>query len=110
MVDERILMGTSNICCFYDADIFKDFRPYKFKPCVNLAMFKAEMAHLTSDNKYVILSVIENVLEDVIKTAQNNSSEDESEELKDERIMEAVVMSIKEAIEVVDQVGKDCLT
>ena len=78
------------------------------KRCVNLPMFNAEMAHISPDNKYVIISVIENVLEDVIKTAQNDSPEDGSAEMKDDRSMEAAGLSIKEFIEIIDTVGKAC--
>ena len=54
--------------------------PYSLRRCVNLEVWKAEMAHINPENKYVVLAVIKNILENTIETAQQDAPEDETNE------------------------------
>ena len=49
---------------------FREVEPYSLRRCVNLEVWKTEMAHINPENKYVVLAVIKNILENTIETAE----------------------------------------
>ena len=55
----QILIGSSNVYRFYDAAKFTTAKKYKMINCTSLEVFKAKMDDLNSENKEIVISVIE---------------------------------------------------
>ena len=61
-----VLIGSSNVCRFYNHETFKCYRQYVAVKCSKFEPFKARMACMEVGNKDVVVSVIENFLCDAV--------------------------------------------
>jgi hypothetical protein len=61
----NILIGSSNIARFYQAQNFSRFRPYTLARCTEFSSFTAIMGEST--DKHFVISVIENFVSDCMK-------------------------------------------
>jgi hypothetical protein len=62
----NLLIGSSNVARFYGAGSFKNYREYNLIKCTNNDSFVAHMENLSSTNKSVLISVVENFLADKV--------------------------------------------
>ncbi len=71
----NILIGSSNVYRFYQADIFPAHKQYTMVKCVNMATYKARMCCIDTKEKFIIISTIENFIADAIKGKGNLTDE-----------------------------------
>jgi len=68
----NILIGSSNVYRHYKARMFPDMREYKIVKCTQSEVFNATMANLVKENKFVLVSVIENFIADAVGNDTEN--------------------------------------
>ena len=66
----NILIGSSNIACFYKAESFTKFRPYTLSRCTEYNSFQAIMDEST--DKSFVISVVENFLCNRVKSDEDD--------------------------------------
>ena len=68
----RILIGSSNVYRFYEANRFKRFDPYIMVNCTKSEIFAVKMAELGPEDKEIVISVIENFVCDAVSGVEDN--------------------------------------
>ena len=61
------LIGSSNVANLYLPERFKNHPPYNLMKCVKLPVFNVNMTCIKDEEKFVIISVLENFIVDAVK-------------------------------------------
>ena len=70
-----MIIGSSNVCRLFDSGKFKHSRSYSAIKCTQALSFDAHMSSVSKDNKFVIISVIENFIADAVSNESEPGAE-----------------------------------
>ena len=71
---QRLIIGSSNVAMAYKPEKFKEYPPYNMLKCTRFEVFKVMMDEI-SDEKEIIIAVIENFLCDAVRALPNATTE-----------------------------------
>jgi hypothetical protein len=70
-----LIIGSSNVCRLFDSGKFNHSRSYSAIKCTQALSFDAHMSSVGKDNKFVIISVIENFIADAVSNEREPGAE-----------------------------------
>jgi hypothetical protein len=73
-----LIIGSSNVYRFYKPEVYTGVRKFSMVRCTDIASFKAIMSNLETDDKEVIVSVIENFLATAARSEETEEGRLES--------------------------------